>query len=224
MMQDNSNHSPSSSPNPAYSANPGNVGSSANPGSAGSTTNPGSAGSSINPGSNIRANQYACCTDPKTIRTEEFQFCKRKIRELQLPMRLIQASYLEQENRLVFFFTAPERVDFRDLLKILRHQYFGVRIELRQIGQRDAASLLGGVGICGQELCCCAFLRAFSPITAKIAKKVGPTPNPAMYCGLCGRLRCCLKYEETDAAIEEADDESVESEWLKYEDPESAPP
>ena len=111
-------------------------------------------------------------------------------------MRLIQANHIKEDNKLIFFFTAPERVDFRELLKILRHKYHGYRIELRQIGQRDAASLLGGVGICGQELCCSSFLKEFYPITAKIAKKVGPTPNPAMYCGLCGRLRCCLRYEE----------------------------
>lgn len=145
---------------------------------------------------NIRANAYSCCAQPQTVCTEEYQFCKNKIKELQLSMRLVQVSSLKEENKLVFFFTAPERVDFRELLKALRHQYYGARIELRQIGQRDAASLLGGVGICGQQLCCCAFLRTFYPITAKIAKKAGPTPNPAMYCGLCGRLRCCLRYEE----------------------------
>ncbi len=148
-----------------------------------------------NMNTNIRANQYSSCAKPETICKEEFQFCKDKIKELKLSMRLIQVSSLKEENKLIFFFTAPERVDFRELLKILRHQYHGVRIELRQIGQRDAASLLGGAGICGQQLCCCAFLRTFYPITAKIAKKAGPTPNPAMYCGLCGRLRCCLRYE-----------------------------
>ncbi len=167
---------------------------------------------------NIRANQYSICMNPKTIRTEEFDFCKKKIRELKLPMRLIQTSYLEEDKRLIFFFTAPERVDFRELLRILRQQYFGIRIELRQIGQRDAASLLGGIGICGCELCCCSFLRSFSPITAKIAKKVGPTPNPAMYCGLCGRLRCCLRYEENDNNGENDEDVENDTEWKLYAD------
>ena len=146
--------------------------------------------------SNIRSNQYACCSNPDTLCDEEYKFCKEKARALNLRMHLIQANLIKEENKLVFFFTAPERVDFRELLKILRQEYQGIRIELRQIGQRDAASLLGGVGICGRKLCCCAFLKSFYPITAKIAKKVGTIPNPAMYCGLCGRLRCCLRYEE----------------------------
>lgn len=182
-----------------------------------SATN-GTNGAAVPNSHNIRANQYACCADPKTIRTEEFNFCKKKIRELKLPMRLIQASLLQEDNRLVFFFTAPERVDFRELLRILRHQYYGIRIELRQIGQRDAASLLGGVGICGQELCCCKFLRTFSPITAKIAKKVGPTPNPAMYCGLCGRLCCCLKYEEGGVGQLLVGVDVTNEEWEGYDD------
>ena len=145
---------------------------------------------------NIRANQYACCTDANTICKQEYEFCKKQICELRLVMRLIQVNYIKEDNKLIFFFTAPERVDFRELLKILRHRYHGYRIELRQIGQRDASSLLDGAGICGLRLCCCSFLKEFYPITAKKAKKVGPTPNPAMYCGLCGRLRCCLRYED----------------------------
>ncbi|HON44007.1 MAG TPA: regulatory iron-sulfur-containing complex subunit RicT [Planctomycetota bacterium] len=155
--------------------------------------------------SNIRSNQYACCANPDTLCKEEFNFCKKVIQQLGINMRLIQSNFIKEESKLIFFFTAPERVDFRELLKILRRQYYGTRIELRQIGQRDAASLLGGAGICGLELCCCSFLKNFSPITAKIAKKVGPTPNPAMYCGLCGRLRCCLRYEVE--GLEDDDDD-----------------
>jgi cell fate regulator YaaT (PSP1 superfamily) len=148
----------------------------------------------------LRANEYAWCIRPATIREAEYEFCKEQASHLSLPMRLIQAN--QQENKLVFFFTAPERVDFRELLKILRHRYHNFHIELRQIGQRDASSLLSGVGICGQQLCCSAFLKEFYPITAKKAKKVGPTPNPAMYCGVCGRLRCCLRYEVEEEAGE----------------------
>lgn len=155
--------------------------------------------------SDIRSNQYACCVNVDTLCKEEFAFCKQAIKKLNINMRLIQTNFIKEENKLIFFFTAPERVDFRELLKVLRQQYYGIRIELRQIGQRDASSLLGGVGICGLSLCCCTFLKNFAPITAKIAKKVGPTPNPAMYCGLCGRLRCCLRYEVD--TIDEDDDE-----------------
>ena len=145
---------------------------------------------------NLRSNQYACCANAETICEAEFEFCKQQVKRLNLPMRMIQVNRMTEGNKMVFFFTAPERVDFRELLKVLRSKYYGHQIELRQIGQRDAASLLGGVGICGQQLCCSSFLKEFSPITAKKAKQVGPTPNPAMYCGLCGRLRCCLRYEE----------------------------
>ena len=151
--------------------------------------------------SNLRVNQYACCANQETICNVEFIHCKQQISKLNLSMRLIQANFLKEENKLVFFFTAPERVDFRELLKILRNKYQGKQIELRQIGQRDAASLLGGAGICGRKLCCSSFLKEFCPITAKKAKKIGPTPNPAMYCGLCGRLRCCLRYEESDSKL-----------------------
>ena len=162
--------------------------------------------------SNICFEEYASCRNSDTICTVEYEFCKKAIKELELEMHLIQVNFIREENKHIFFFTAPKRVDFRKLLKILRKQYYGSRIELRQIGNRDAASLLGGIGICGRELCCCTFLKTFYPITAKVAKKVGATPNPAMYCGVCSRLRCCLKYEENNGEVNEnnLDDNSSE--------------
>jgi len=164
--------------------------------------------------SNIRCNQYSCCTDPKTICTHEHEFCRLQIQQLNLPMRLIQTNFIAEESKLIFFFTAPDRVDFRELLKVIRNKFIGIRIELRQIGQRDAASLMGGVGICGQQLCCSSFIKEFYPITAKTAKRVGPTPNPAMYCGVCGRLRCCLRFEECDELdFENRDNEELDQEY-----------
>lgn len=112
-----------------------------------------------------------------------------------LPMKLVETVYTLDFSRLTFFYTADGRVDFRALLKDLTATFRRTRIELRQIGVRDAAGLMGGVGPCGRELCCSTFLKEFAPITIKLAKDQNLPLNPSKISGLCGRLMCCLSYE-----------------------------
>lgn len=118
-----------------------------------------------------------------------------KIATHNLPMKLVETAYTLDFSRLTFFYTADGRVDFRMLLKDLTTTFRRTRIELRQIGVRDAAGLKGGVGSCGRELCCASFLREFAPITIKLAKDQHLPLNPSKISGLCGRLMCCLSYE-----------------------------
>lgn len=125
---------------------------------------------------------------------EAFRFCRKRIEERGLAMKLVQAEYLFDGSKIVFYFTADGRIDFRDLVKDLA-QYFHTRIEMRQIGVRDEAKLVGGIGICGRELCCCTFLRDFNPVSVKMAKEQGLALNPNKISGQCGRLLCCLGYE-----------------------------
>jgi len=120
--------------------------------------------------------------------------CESKIAEHNLPMKLIQAEYSFDCSRIVFYFTAEGRVDFRDLIKDLA-SIFKARIELRQIGVRDEARFLGGIGPCGRPLCCASFLKDFEPVTIKMAKEQNLPLNPTKISGLCGRLMCCLSYE-----------------------------
>lgn len=120
--------------------------------------------------------------------------CEQKIREHNLSMKLIEAEYSFDRSRIVFYFTAEERVDFRELIKDLA-AIFKARIELRQIGVRDEARFLGGVGPCGRPLCCASFLKDFEPVTIKMAKEQNLPLNPTKISGLCGRLMCCLSYE-----------------------------
>ena len=120
--------------------------------------------------------------------------CEQKIKEHNLPMKLIEAEYSFDRSRIVFYFTAEGRVDFRELIKDLA-AIFKARIELRQIGVRDEARLLGGVGPCGRPLCCASFLKDFEPVTIKMAKEQNLPLNPTKISGLCGRLMCCLSYE-----------------------------
>lgn len=112
-----------------------------------------------------------------------------------LPMKLVETVYTLDYSRLTFFYTADNRVDFRALLKDLTTTFRRTRIELRQIGVRNAAGLMGGVGPCGRELCCSTFLKEFAPITIKLAKDQNLPLNPSKISGLCGRLMCCLSYE-----------------------------
>jgi cell fate regulator YaaT (PSP1 superfamily) len=112
-----------------------------------------------------------------------------------LPMKLLETMYTLDFSRLTFFYTADGRVDFRQLLKDLTSTFRRTRIELRQIGVRDAAGMMGGVGACGRELCCATFLKEFAPITIKLAKDQNLPLNPTKISGLCGRLMCCLSYE-----------------------------
>jgi cell fate regulator YaaT (PSP1 superfamily) len=122
------------------------------------------------------------------------KICEQKIREHRLPMKLVDAEYSFDRSKRIFYFTSEGRVDFRDLVKNLA-SIFRVRIELRQIGVRDEARLLGGFGPCGRKLCCMSFLKNFNPVTIKMAKVQNLPLNPSKISGLCGRLMCCLGYE-----------------------------
>lgn len=125
---------------------------------------------------------------------EAFDVCHTKINEHQLDMKLIDVEYTFDRNKIIFYFTADGRVDFRDLVKDLA-SIFRTRIELRQIGVRDEAKMLGGIGPCGRMLCCSTFLGDFEPVSIKMAKDQNLSLNPTKISGLCGRLMCCLKYE-----------------------------
>lgn len=125
---------------------------------------------------------------------EAFTFCQGKIAERSMEMKLVKVEYLFDGSKAIFFFTADGRVDFRELVKDLAHQ-FHTRIEMRQIGVRDEAKMVGGIGICGRELCCSTFLRDFAPVSVKMAKEQSLALNPTKISGQCGRLLCCLGYE-----------------------------
>ncbi|TMQ56981.1 MAG: hypothetical protein E6K76_11745 [Candidatus Eisenbacteria bacterium] len=126
--------------------------------------------------------------------TRAFETAKERIIHRDVDMKLVDVEYQFDGNRITFFFTAEKRVDFRDLVKDLA-SIFRTRIELRQIGVRDEAGRIGGVGTCGRELCCATWLRQFEPITLKMAKDQGLSPSPSKISGACGRLKCCLRYE-----------------------------
>jgi len=132
--------------------------------------------------------------DNRTKSREAFNSCLKKIDEHKLDMKLVRAEYSFDRTKIVFYFTASGRVDFRNLVKDLA-KIFKARIELRQIGVRDEARLFGGYGHCGRELCCKTFLRDFEPVTIKMAKEEGLPLNPPKISGLCGRLMCCLYFE-----------------------------
>lgn len=138
---------------------------------------------------------------------EAFQTCLEKISSHQLDMNLVEAEYTLDRSKIIFYFTAEERVDFRHLVKDLA-AILKTRIELRQIGVRDEAKMLGGIGPCGRMLCCSTFLGDFEPVSIKMAKDQNLSLNPAKISGLCGRLMCCLKYEndEYEAAKRELPD------------------
>ncbi len=126
--------------------------------------------------------------------TEALAECSKLIAKLNLPMKLLSAEYNLDDSRLVFFFSAPERVDFRELVRDLTKR-FKMRVELRQIGPRDEAKLMGGFGRCGRPLCCMSFLSEFAPISIRMAKEQDLPLNPMKISGVCGRLLCCLVYE-----------------------------
>jgi len=126
---------------------------------------------------------------------EAFDYCVKKIADLGLEMKLVDVEYGFDGNKILFFFTSEGRVDFRELVKDLAG-VFRTRIELRQIGVRDEAKLLGGLGVCGKQFCCSQFMREFHPVSIKMAKTQGLSLNPTKISGSCGRLMCCLKYEE----------------------------
>ena len=148
-----------------------------------------------------RVVRVATETDMKTLERnkkradEAFIICKQKIEDRGLEMNLVTAECTFDMNKLLFYFTADGRVDFRELVKDLA-SVFRTRIELRQIGVRDESKMLGGLGLCGQPFCCSRFLKNFQPVSIKMAKEQGLSLNPAKISGSCGRLMCCLAYEQ----------------------------
>ena len=126
---------------------------------------------------------------------EAFGICLEKIVRLELDMKLVDVEMTFDRNKLIFYFTSDGRVDFRELVKELA-QIFRTRIELRQIGVRDESKMMGGIGVCGQPFCCSRFLSDFTPVSIKMAKEQGLSLNPAKISGSCGRLMCCLSYEQ----------------------------
>jgi len=132
--------------------------------------------------------------DNRAKSKDAFNSCLKKIEEHKLNMKLVRAEYSFDRSKIVFYFTASGRVDFRELVKDLA-KIFKARIELRQIGVRDEARLFGGFGHCGRQLCCGTFLKDFEPVTIKMAKEEGLPLNPPKISGLCGRLMCCLYFE-----------------------------
>jgi cell fate regulator YaaT (PSP1 superfamily) len=127
--------------------------------------------------------------------SEALLFCRDQVRARKLPMKVIRAEFPLHGSKLLFYFTSEERIDFRELVKDLAHKFHG-RIELRQVGARDEARMIGGIGACGRELCCSTFLPSFAPVSIKMAKDQGLVLNPSKIAGQCGRLKCCLVYEQ----------------------------
>ena len=134
-------------------------------------------------------------TENREKEREAYQTCQKKIAEHQLDMKLVSVEYAFDNSKILFYFTANGRVDFRSLVKDLA-SVFKMRIELRQIGVRDEAKMLGGLGPCGRPICCGAFLDEFQPVSIKMAKEQNLSLNPTKISGVCGRLMCCLKYEQ----------------------------
>jgi len=128
-------------------------------------------------------------------RHDAFKICLEKIKKHNLKMKLVEVEYTFDGSKILFYFTADGRIDFRELVKDLAAE-FRVRIELRQIGIRDEAKMVGGMGICGRVLCCKGYLGEFQPVSIKMAKEQGLSLNPTKISGVCGRLMCCLKYEQ----------------------------
>jgi cell fate regulator YaaT (PSP1 superfamily) len=134
-------------------------------------------------------------TENKEKEVEAFETCLEKIQKHELKMKLIDVEYTFDNNKVIFYFTADGRVDFRELVKDLA-AIFRTRIELRQIGVRDEAKMIGGLGPCGRTMCCSTFLGDFAPVSIKMAKEQNLSLNPTKISGICGRLMCCLNYEQ----------------------------
>ena len=152
---------------------------------------------------------------------EAFRVCQEKIRKHELDMKLISAEYTFDNNKVLFYFTADGRIDFRELVKDLA-AVFRTRIELRQIGVRDETKIKGGIGICGRALCCHTYLSEFAPVSIKMAKEQNLSLNPTKISGVCGRLMCCLTneeetYEELNSRLPDIGDVVTTSEGLKGE-------
>lgn len=134
-------------------------------------------------------------TENKQKEKDAFTICLEKIKKHKLEMKLVDVEYTFDRNKILFYFTADGRIDFRELVKDLAN-VFRTRIELRQIGVRDETKTMGSIGICGRSLCCSKFLGDFEPVSIKMAKEQGLSLNPTKISGACGRLMCCLKYEQ----------------------------
>lgn len=152
---------------------------------------------------------------------EAFKVCQEKIRKHELDMKLISAEYTFDSNKILFYFTADGRIDFRELVKDLA-AVFRTRIELRQIGVRDETKIRGGIGVCGRALCCHTYLSEFAPVSIKMAKEQNLSLNPTKISGVCGRLMCCLTneeetYEELNSRLPEIGDIVTTAEGLKGE-------
>ena len=152
---------------------------------------------------------------------EAFRVCQEKIRKHELDMKLISAEYTFDNNKVLFYFTADGRIDFRELVKDLA-AVFRTRIELRQIGVRDETKIKGGIGVCGRALCCHTYLSEFAPVSIKMAKEQNLSLNPTKISGVCGRLMCCLTneeetYEELNSRLPEIGDTVTTLEGLKGE-------
>ena len=164
--------------------------------------------------------------DEKAVKNREkekeaFKICLEKIRKHELEMKLIDAEYTFDNNKVLFYFTADGRIDFRELVKDLA-AVFKTRIELRQIGVRDETKILGGIGICGRPLCCHSYLSDFAPVSIKMAKEQNLSLNPTKISGVCGRLMCCLKneqetYEELNSHLPNVGDYVTTADGLKGE-------
>jgi cell fate regulator YaaT (PSP1 superfamily) len=135
-----------------------------------------------------------CCIRNKELESRAFETCLRKIKQLKLVMKLVDVEYLFEGQKAIFYFTAEGRIDFRQLVRELANEC-RIRIEMRQIGVRDEAKMIGGFGICGRELCCSSFLNEFEPISIRMAKDQDLPLAPGKVSGVCGRLMCCLIYE-----------------------------
>jgi cell fate regulator YaaT (PSP1 superfamily) len=145
----------------------------------------------------------------KNKEKKAFHFCLQKIKERKLPMKLVRARYFFNEKKGIFYYTADGRIDFRQLVKDLAKE-FKMRIEMRQIGVRDEAKMIGGLGVCGKTLCCASFMKSFEPVTIQKAKKQQIVINPTKISGLCGRLMCCLAFEEESSGRMYTEEEKVE--------------
>jgi len=138
-----------------------------------------------------------------------FHFCLKRIKDRKLPMKLVTVRYFFDEKKGIFYYTADGRIDFRQLVKDLAKE-FKMRIEMRQIGVRDEAKMVGGLGVCGRTLCCESFMKSFEPVTIQKAKKQQIVINPTKISGLCGRLMCCLAFEDESRGRMYTEEEKVE--------------
>jgi len=132
--------------------------------------------------------------EQEPLEDEAMSYCRQRISQREMEMKLVSVDFTLDQTKAVFYFTADGRIDFRELVKDLAHR-FHLRIEMRQIGVRDEAKMIGGIGVCGQELCCARFLNRFDPVSIKMAKAQNLVLNPSKISGTCGRLMCCINYE-----------------------------